>query len=44
MKKIYQAPDIDLTVLTAEEIRTDVISVSQPSSVDSLTWIEFLSN
>ena len=44
MKKIYQAPDIDLIVLTTEEIRTDVISASKPSVVDSMTWTGFLSN
>lgn len=42
MKKLYQTPDIDLVILSAEEIRTDVISASQPSNVDSMKWKNFI--
>ena len=43
--KNYQNPEIFVEVLSAEEIRTDVIVASRPNSangVDRMNWEDFI--
>ncbi len=42
MKKTYQTPDFSLIVFTADELRTDVLSASRPTEVDSMKWKNFV--
>lgn len=42
MKKTYQTPDFSLIVFTADELRTDVLSASQPQNIDSMKWSNFV--
>ena len=46
MMKNYQKPEICVEVLSAEEIRTDVIVASRPTNtaggVDRMSWADFI--
>lgn len=42
MKKNYTAPNVSVEIFTPEEILTDIISASQPTTVTGGTWSDFI--